>query len=166
MSGFEVERTTVATGLRYPDLLAAFEGELNRLEPSVLAPYVARKAPWSEVEQAVARFAGRHGLIILGEANQGPLISLSGRASQCSLFLVGNPVIAAGIIAIDIRASFLVPFKVCLYDDGGADGASITYDRPSSFLATLGRPELTATGLMLDEKIDGVVAAITRRLAM
>ena len=88
--------------------------------------------------------------------------SLSGREKRCSLYLVGNPVIADRIISIDLRASFYVPFRVCLYDDGGPDGAVISYDRPSSFLAALGNPELTEFGALLDRKIDDVATALRK----
>ena len=36
----------------------------------------------------------------------------------------------------------------------------ICYDRPSSFLATLGHPELSPIGELLDHKIDAVAAAV------
>jgi len=49
---------------------------------------------------------------------------------------------------------------VCLYDGGGPNGAVISYDRPSSFLAALGKPELTKFGALLDRKIDDVAAAL------
>jgi len=74
--------------------------------------------------------------MILAQAEQGPLVSLSGRMIRCTLYLVGNPLIAAQILAVDVRASLYVPFRVTLYDGGGPDGASISFDRPSSFLAT------------------------------
>ena len=51
-------------------------------------------------------------------------------------------------------------FRVSLYDDGGPGGAHIAYDRPGSFLAALGHPELAAIGAQLDEKIDGVTLAL------
>ncbi len=75
---------------------------------------------------------------------------------------MGNPVIADQIIRIDLRASFYVPFRVCLYDDGGPDGAVISLDRPSSFLAALGKPELTEFGALLDRKVDDVVTALQK----
>lgn len=53
-------------------------------------------------------------------------------------------------------------FRVCLYDDGGAGGAVISYDRPSSFLRALGRPELTKFGKLLDGKIEAVVEALIK----
>jgi hypothetical protein len=36
----------------------------------------------------------------------------------------------------------------------------IAFDRPSSFLATLGQPEIEEIGRSLDRKIEAVVAAI------
>jgi hypothetical protein len=38
----------------------------------------------------------------------------------------------------------------------------IAYDRPSSFLGALGRPELEEFGSLSDQKIDGVVAALRK----
>ena len=157
-----IERSTVATGLTYAALLAAFERELGRFEPAAGVRLVQARTPWSEFEREVERVAGPHGLMILGHVDQGAVVSLAGRAIRCSLYLVGNPVIAARILQIDVRASLYVPFRVCLYHDGGADAACIAFDRPSSFLAALERPELADVGRLLDQKIDGVVAAVTQ----
>jgi hypothetical protein len=38
----------------------------------------------------------------------------------------------------------------------------ISYDRPSSSLAGLERPELEEIGLILDQKIDGVLNALRK----
>ena len=118
----------------------AFERELGHLDPLVPKHLVEWKAPWSEVEREIGKAAGPHGLMIIARADQGSLISLAGREKRCSLYLVGNPVIASRIIDIDMRASFYVPFRVALYDDGGPEGAVIAFDRPSSFLAGSGSP--------------------------
>jgi uncharacterized protein (DUF302 family) len=157
-----IERSTVLTGLTYPALVAAFERELGRWEPDTGTRLVAARAPWSEVEREVERAAGPHGLMILGQVDQGEIVSLSGRPIRCSLYLIGNPVIAARILQIDVRGSLYVPFRVSLYEERGADGASIAFDRPSSFLAALERPELVELGRVLDEKIDGLAAAAAR----
>jgi hypothetical protein len=47
-------------------------------------------------------------------------------------------------------------FRVAVHDDGGPNGGTISYDRPSSFLAAL--TELDAIGNSLDEKLDCVIA--------
>jgi uncharacterized protein (DUF302 family) len=98
--------------------------------------------------------------MVIARADLGTVASLSGREKRCSLYLVGNPVIANQIISIDLRGSFYVPFRVALSHDGDPRGATIAYDRPSSFLATLGRPELAPIAQSLDRKIDEVAAAV------
>jgi uncharacterized protein (DUF302 family) len=157
-----IEHVTVATGVPYEKLVAAFEAELGRFDPAAAKALVERRAPWSEVEKELERLGGTHGLMIVASANQGAITSLSGKLKRCMLYLVGNPVIANKIIAIDIRASFYVPFRVALFDTG-TDG-TVSYDRPSSFLAALGRPELKEFGALLDQKIDGVIRALRSKL--
>ncbi len=159
MSKAAVEHVTVATGLGYEALVRAFEAELGRLDPAVVKSLIDRRAPWSEVKAAVERMAGPHGLMVIFAADQGAITSLSGKIKSCSLYIVGNPVIANDILDIDLGASFYVPFRVALYESADAGGAVISYDRPSSFLAALGRPELKAFGTTLDGKIESVIAA-------
>ena len=65
------------------------------------------------------------------------------------------------IIEIDLRG---VPFRVAVHDNGGPNGGTISYDRPSSFLAALTRPELDAIGKSLDEKLDRVIANLDHRV--
>ena len=101
--------------------------------------------------------------MIIFAADQGALTSLSGKAKRCSLYIVGNPVIANDILDIDLGASFSVPFRVALYESGDGGRAVFAYDRPSSFLSSLGRPELKAFGTALDGKIESVLAAIRKR---
>ena len=151
-----VERVDISTGLTYDVLVRAFERELGHWDPAAGNLLVERQASWSAVERDVERMAGPHGLMIFFRVNQGAVTSLSGKVKRCSLYLVGNPVIANQILSIDLRASFYVPFRVCLY------GAVISYDRPSSFLGQLGRPELKEIGALLDQKIDGVVDALRK----
>jgi uncharacterized protein (DUF302 family) len=124
--------TSVATGLAYDDLVRGFERELGRWDLAAADRLLKSNASWSEVEREVERMAGPRGLMIFIRINQGEIISLSGTLKRCSLYLVGNPVIANKIISIDIRGSFYVPFRVCLYESVTVGSAVISYDRPSS----------------------------------
>jgi uncharacterized protein (DUF302 family) len=154
-----IEHVTVTMGVPYDKLISAFEAELGRLDSAAVQALVARRAPWHEVESEIERIGGVHGLMIVASANQGAITSLSGKAKRCMLYIVGNPVIADKIIAIDIRASFYVPFRVALFDLG-KEGGAIAYDRPSSFLASLDQPEFKDFGTLLDGKIDAVINAV------
>ncbi|HEY9227508.1 MAG TPA: DUF302 domain-containing protein [Gemmatimonadaceae bacterium] len=160
-----IEQTRIDLPISYDETVWAFETTLGCLEPNVYKSLIQRSAPWPEVEAAMTRVGGPSGLMIIGTFDQGAIASLAGTPMHCRLYIVGNPAIAAKIIAIDVRASFYVPFRVAIYAEPGSRTTSITFDRPSSFLGTLGRPELEPFGLMLDEKIDSVVASIRQRLA-
>ena len=125
------------------------ERALGHLDPVVSRQLVEREADWSEVERAIEG----HGRSTRADDHRAggtwrPDFP-RGQERRCSLYLVGNPEIASQIIAIDPRGSFYVPFRVALYDDGGPL-VIIVYHRPSSFLATLGHPELSPIGELLD----------------
>jgi uncharacterized protein (DUF302 family) len=152
-----VEYVEARTGLAYADLIDRFEQELGRLDPAATNDLVAQKAAWSQVKSKIERMAGPRGLMIIFRADQGAVTSLSGTTRRTSLYIVGNPIIASGIIGIDPRAGFYVPFRVCIYEGGNSAGAIIGYDRPSSFLGALAQRELVAYGNLLDAKIDGLV---------
>jgi uncharacterized protein (DUF302 family) len=155
---FSISHVNVATGLPYDRLIEAFEASLGKWDPVAGERLRNEKASWPDVEAAVAKMAEPFGLMVMVKIDQGRTISLSGRTKMCSLYLVGNPVIASNIIDIDLRGSFYVPFRVAIHDDGGPNGGIVSFDRPSSFLAALNRPELDPIGKSLDEKLDRVIS--------
>ena len=157
-----IQHSYVETGLGYEAAVRAFERELGHLDSALTQRLVEAKTAWSEVERQIEAIGGSHDLMIIERADLGTVASLSGREKRCLLYLVGNPVIANKIIDIDLRGCFYVPFRVALYDDGSSKGAVISYDRPSSFLAALGHPELAEIGKYLDSKIDAVAAAVRK----
>src|SRR5262249_17160004 len=56
-----IEHVTVATGVPYEKLVAAFEAELGRLDPAAGQAPVERRASWGEVEREIQRVGGTHG---------------------------------------------------------------------------------------------------------
>jgi hypothetical protein len=153
-------REDIPTGLSYEALIAAFEHEMGRWDPLVENWLIHQNAPWDKVKIYFQRMAGPHGLMIFFQVNQGRLTSLNDGIKRCSLYIVGNGIIAEQILSIDIRASLYVPFRVCLYDNGNPGGAIIGFDRPSSFLAVFHNPSLTDIGILLDSRMDSVVQSI------
>jgi uncharacterized protein (DUF302 family) len=155
-----ISHVDVATGLAYDQLIPAFEASLGKWDAVAGASLWEKKANWPEVETAVAKMTEPFGLMVMVKLDQGRITSLSGREKKCSLYIVGNPVIANQILDIDPRGSFYVPFRIAVHDDGGPNGGVVSYDRPSSFLAALDRRELDAIGKLLDEKLDRVISSL------
>ncbi|TXK84889.1 DUF302 domain-containing protein [Paenibacillus sp. N3.4] len=155
-------REDIPSGLSYEALMTAFERELGHWDRNAETALVKEHASWEKVQQAFAQMAGPHGLMIFFKIDQGRLVSLHNGIKKCVLYIVGNGVVAEPILTIDIRASLFVPFRVCLYDNGNPTGAIISYERPSSFLATLNQPALYPYGSLLDHRMNCVVQCILR----
>jgi hypothetical protein len=163
-SGAVVERSYIDSGLPYDAAIEAFESALGHFDGETTAALVGRAAPWPDVEAAMARMAGPSGLMIFDAFDQGVVASLSGTRVRGRLYMVGNPAVAAQIVRIDVRACLYVPFRVAIHQgDGAAPTATISYDRPSSSLGTLGRAELQPIGQALDQKIEAVIQSVRRR---
>lgn len=154
-------KTIVETPFAYEDLCARFEAAVGRLDAPAVRRLEASAAPWPEVEAATREMAGESGLMKFAVFDQGLVASLSGSQIRCRLYLVGNPAIAARIVRIDERGALYVPFRVAVYATPRAEGATIAFDRPSSLLAGLGRPELDDIGRLLDREIDDAVLVAT-----
>jgi uncharacterized protein (DUF302 family) len=151
-----VERISVETGFSFGELVAAFEKQLGRYDRTTGAELVRKQASWEVVSMTIEAMAGPHGLMIMSHLELGRTVSLKGILRQCSLYLVGNPLIASE--TADIRAGMLVPFRVEIYAD--ESGAVLSYDRPSSSLASLRNKTLDALGLSLDGKMERLIAAL------
>jgi uncharacterized protein (DUF302 family) len=151
-----VERIIVETGFTFEKLVAAFEKQLGRYDRTVGAELVKKSASWKEVSATIEAMAGPHGLMIMSHLELGQTVSLKGALRQCSLYLVGNPLIASE--TADIRAGMLVPCRIEIYAD--ESGAVLSYDRPSSSLASLRNNTLNALGVLLDEKMEGLIASL------
>ena len=154
-------KTIVQTPFAYANLCERFEAAVGRLDAAATRQLEARAASWPEVEAAMGAMAGESGLMQFAVFNQGAVASLAGPPIRCRLYLVGNPAIAARIVRIDERGALYVPFRVAVYAAPREVGATIAFDRPSSLLASLGRPELDDIGRMLDREIDSAVLKAT-----
>jgi uncharacterized protein (DUF302 family) len=156
-----LQKTIVETPFAYEDLCGRFEASVGRLNAPAVTQLVARAAPWADVEAAVHAMAGESGLMQFAVFDQGAVASLAGSPIRCRLYIVGNPAIAARIVRVDERGALYVPFRVAVYAAPANERATIAYDRPSSLLAALGRPELDDIGRMLDREIDAAVLKAT-----
>ena len=97
------------------------------------------------------RTVGPTGFVALARVDQGALLRLSGDPVQATLYLVGNPVIARKILAVEPAAGLYAPFRVAVYRD--AVGAHVAYDQPSSVFASFSSHAIDAIARELDEKI-------------
>jgi uncharacterized protein (DUF302 family) len=154
----------IATAIPYDVLTKDFEDELGKYDAGAVALMIQEDVSWKSFEKEMVKMAGNNGLMLFFKADQGRVASINSGEIRCALYLVGNPFIAAQIVNIDIRASFLVPFRVSIYEKEKGKGAFIGFQRPSSFLGELENDALMSFGQLLDSKISSIINRITSHI--
>jgi uncharacterized protein (DUF302 family) len=139
----------------FDETRARFDARVPALDPMVNVGLVLARAPWAEVVAAAERTAGPADLVALTRLDTGALLSLSGASLEATLYLVGNPVMARRITALDPAGALYAPFRVLIHRDPA--GVHVDYDLPSSVFASLGSAEVDAIAADLDGRIRGVV---------
>src|SRR5258708_19187276 len=92
----------------------------------------------------------------------GALLRLAGQKKKAIQYLVGNPLFAMQMTQHDIRASLYAPLRVLLYEN--EEGKTcVEYDKPSSLFGQFGNDRISPTALMLDKKLEALVAAAIGR---
>jgi uncharacterized protein (DUF302 family) len=104
--------------------------------------------------------AGDLGLMILGAIAHGQLFNNLGDGPiEAQMFLVGNPLIALGMMRAHAEAGVYAPLRV-MFSASGPDTTMITYDRPSRMFGQWPERVFADTGKMLDEKLEILVQRI------
>ena len=151
-------RIDVTSRKSFEEVRAALEGGVRPAGFTIFQPAGARGTPPAEVRRRLDSLADQDGLMILGESDVGPRQShLLGKTVRSKLYMVGNPLIASRMIALDPAASLYVPLRVLVFEDG--EGMThVAYDRPSGLLDTLGNDAISEIARSLDGKLHDLAA--------
>lgn len=137
----------------------ALEAGVQSAGFTIFEPAGTRGTAPAEVKRRLDAVADRDGLIILGEPDVGRRQSrLLGKAVRSKLYMIGNPLIASRMIALDPAASLHVPLRVLVFEDAGGV-THVAYDRPSGLLDTLKNEAISEIARVLDGKLRDLAAA-------
>jgi uncharacterized protein (DUF302 family) len=153
-------RITIDSDHDFGTTRARFEECVPVFDQTVAVELVGRGASWSEVETELGQLIGPTGFIALSRLDQGALMSLQGEPIDATQYLVGNPLIARGIIGLDRTAALHAPFPLAIYGDD--DGVHVAYIQPSSSFGSLGSADIDVIAKELDVKILGTVEQVCR----
>lgn len=157
-TAYQATRVTYDSVLGFAETKSRFDEEVPMFEPAAAVDLVIAGASWQQVQDAVGTRVGPSGLIAMARIEQGLLLSLSGDAFQATLYLVGNPLVAREVLALDPAGALYAPFRVALFAD--ALGTHISYDRPSTVFASLGSAPIDDIAVELDAKIAAVAERV------
>jgi uncharacterized protein (DUF302 family) len=154
---FMVDHVRLATDKPFEDVTNAFERQLGRFNPDVYKS-LAANGDTEATRAKLEAMAGSSGFMLFNTNDHGALLRLTGQKRKAIQYVVGNPLFALQMTQHDIRASLYAPLRVLLYEN--QEGKTcLEYDKPSSLFGQFGNDRITPTAIMLDKKLEALVAA-------
>lgn len=146
-----VTRLTVVTGSSLAQFQPRFEAAVPAAPMDEVQALVERRASWEEMVTLMGARAP-HGFVLYARIPVDPLMRLAGITTPCTMYLMGNHIIAERMFRHDPEVMLHAPLRPVLWE--GPDGvARLSIDRPSTLFASFGSPEIAAVGVELDRKV-------------
>jgi uncharacterized protein (DUF302 family) len=139
-------------------MLATFSG-LGWAQGNIITSQSKR-----DFDQTVAQIksaTGQNGLMVMGNLNQGRMLSMTGLHLKAESFLVGNPNVGKKLFSADPGVGLYVPVRIFVYQGSGGH-TYVSYEKPSATLGQLNNPKVSMIAKMLDKKIQSIAQAATR----
>ena len=145
----------------FDEVVAAFEKAVGFLDSEALREIVATSTSADDFEARIRSAKGPSGFMRFLDIDHGAWMARTGLTARCKLYIFGNPLIARTMLEHDIGVGLNVPLRAMIYEDPKTNITRLAYDLPSSLLARLGNPKVTAAARRLDEKLASLARTVT-----
>lgn len=150
-TSYRSTRWTFASDLAPDELKAKYEAAVPSVPAEAVAALVARGAGWDEMVALVGT-AAPFDFVRYHQIEAGALMTLAGHTAPCTVYLMGNHVIAERMFRHEPAVMLYAPLRVVI--GAGSDRrAWLTFDQPSDQVASFGTANVTAVGYELDRKL-------------
>lgn len=141
-------------------LKSTFESFTDRLENVVLNHL---EATWAETLKKdipafrgyIDKVGGDTGLMLFAIQDHGLLLSTIDAPRKAKQYVIGNPMTAIKMTAVDIRAALYAPLHILVYEDSD-NKLYAEYDLPSTLFGQFGE-KILEIGKILDGKLLHVI---------
>jgi uncharacterized protein (DUF302 family) len=98
------------------------------------------------------KLVAKNGMMVMGEVNQGKIMSMAGMSMKATSLLIGNPMVGKRLFGNDIGAAVAAPFRVTVYEDSSGK-VFIAYFKPSDLLSSFSGEQISMAASDLDKKL-------------
>lgn len=119
------------------------------------------EAPGSvaQVVSKLKKMVGQNGMMVMGNLDQGKVLSMTGLHVQSETLFVGNPQVGKQLFSADPGVGLVVPVRVNVYQNGEGK-TMVSYLPPSVLLKDYGSPAIDKVAHMLDMKLHRMVSML------
>lgn len=114
---------------------------------------VVASGTFTKTVDNVKKLVAKNGMSVMGEINQGKMLSMTGLKLNGTTLFLGNPTVGKKLLSADPAVGLVIPIRLYVFEN--KDGkTTISYYKPSELLAQYHNPEVDMVGKMLDDKLE------------
>jgi uncharacterized protein (DUF302 family) len=113
---------------------------------------VVSSSTFDQTVDKVRTLVAKDGMMVMGEINQGKMLSMTGLKLNGITFLIGNPTVGKKVFSVEPAAGLAIPIRLYIFENRD-NKVIISYYKPSDLLSHYHNPEVDMVGKMLDEKL-------------
>lgn len=149
---------TIEADVGFDSFTKHLEALLGRFDPTLL-----RKAAGDAraIESGFKALEGEEGLMVFFAQDHGALLAVAGAPRKAKRYQIGNPLVAARMTRLDIRAGLYAPLSILVYQLSESR-IRIEFDQPSSLFGQFGNAAVADIGRELDGKILRLIGKAAR----
>ncbi len=122
---------------------------------------VRSAANYAQTVAKVKKLVAKSGMMILGEVNQGKILSMTGLKLKAVSLFIGNPTMGKKIFSANPGVGIAIPVRVNIFE--GKDGrVYVNYYKPSAQLAAFESKPVTMAAKMLDQKLAKLTSMVAQ----
>ncbi|TFK75963.1 hypothetical protein BDN72DRAFT_831397 [Pluteus cervinus] len=161
---FSATLVTVETSVSVDEVISRLETQTNKTGSQSLLPKVRTATTREEIENIVKTITGDRDFLYFTQYDHGSWMNIYNsnvNGPKAIVFVIGNPLIAQGIMRHDLRSALNIPPRLLILEKDDHSGSKVVYHLPSSVMALSNGSELKAATLDLDDRLRRLVAHIT-----
>jgi len=113
---------------------------------------VTAKGSYNDTVAKFKKMVAKNGMMILGEVNQGKILSMTGLKLNATSLFVGNPTIGKKLFSANPGIGVAVPIRVSVFEDK-AGVVHVSYVKPSTQFAAFQNEQIAMVGKKMDENL-------------
>jgi uncharacterized protein (DUF302 family) len=112
---------------------------------------VQSSSSYTDTVSKLRKMVAKNGMMVLGEINQGKVMTMTGMNLKAVSLFVGNPNVGKKLFTEDSGVGIVLPVRINVYERNGA--TYVNYFEPSEQLKAFHDKKLVMMGQMLDQKL-------------
>lgn len=150
-------RLTLDTALSYEQFVSRFEATVPELPTAQMQAKL--KAGKTDEVRKLLESSSPVGMYLFYTLDATPFMAAAGHTAKAKSYLVGNPLLAEQMFAVDPGMMLYAPVRLLIHTDA-TDAAHVSFDRPSDLFASFGSAEIAATGKKVDAALGRILTKV------